>query len=325
MNGYQLTRRWFNFAFENSEAKVQHTALYCWMVELNNRLGWKEEFTINTQFTMEGLSIGNKNTYLAALSDLENWGFIKTVRPSINQNYGRVISLRCNDNDTATTTAMDMALIQQSDDNGEGSVPIVKQVNQETIKPISDSKPKAKRKKEKVQFVPPTIEELKDFFTERCYPLQLVDKVYNHYNDKEWHKSNGQPVIDWKATIRNNWEDHFQSWRQRQTLNVGSNNSQIPVDASQIVNYGKGNGKVFFDKKAGLWYEPLTNGYLPKQISDYYYYDQGNHSNYGDYVRWMIENDKTPVPPEDTRYFPEDWNFEKYVLEQRAIVAASNL
>jgi hypothetical protein len=139
MNGYQLTRRWFNFTFDNTEAKVQHTAIYCWLIELNNRLGWKDEFTINTQFTMEGLSIGNKNTYLSALTDLENWGFIKTIRPSVNQNYGRVITLRCYDNDTAvhtaTTTAMDTALIQQNDDNDNGSVPIVKQVNQETTKP----------------------------------------------------------------------------------------------------------------------------------------------------------------------------------------------
>jgi len=141
MNGYQLTRRWFNFTFDNTEAKVQHTAIYCWLIELNNRLGWKDEFTINTQFTMEGLSIGNKNTYLSALSDLENWGFIKTIRPSVNQNYGRVITLRCYDNDTAvhtaTTTAMDTALIQQNDGNDNGSVPIVKQVNQETTKPLN--------------------------------------------------------------------------------------------------------------------------------------------------------------------------------------------
>jgi hypothetical protein len=141
MNGYQLTRRWFNFTFDNTEAKVQHTAIYCWLIELNNRLGWKNEFTINTQFTMEGLSIGNKNTYLSALTDLENWGFIKTIRPSVNQNYGRVITLRCYDNDTAvhtaTTTAMDTALIQQNDDNDNGSVPIVKQVNQQTTKPLN--------------------------------------------------------------------------------------------------------------------------------------------------------------------------------------------
>jgi hypothetical protein len=178
MNGYQLTRRWFNFTFEHTEAKAQHTAIYCWLIELNNRLGWKDEFTINTQFTMEGLSIGNKNTYLSALSDLENWGFIKTIRPSVNQNYGRVITLRCYDNDTAvhtaTTTAMDTALIQQNDDNGNGSVPIVKQVNQETTKPVNH-KPIYTQKD--------FSDGLIDFETK--YAKSMIDQFYEYWTETD--------------------------------------------------------------------------------------------------------------------------------------------
>lgn len=178
MNGYQLTRRWFNFTFEHTEAKAQHTAIYCWLIELNNRLGWKDEFTINTQFTMEGLSIGNKNTYLSALSDLENWGFIKTIRPSVNQNYGRVITLRCYDNDTAvhtaTTTAMDTALIQQNDDNDNGSVPIVKQVNQETTKPVNH-KPIYTQKD--------FSDGLIDFETK--YAKNMIDQFYEYWTETD--------------------------------------------------------------------------------------------------------------------------------------------
>jgi hypothetical protein len=33
-NGYELTRVWFDWAFEKKEAKVIHTALYLWIVEL---------------------------------------------------------------------------------------------------------------------------------------------------------------------------------------------------------------------------------------------------------------------------------------------------
>lgn len=202
MNGYQLTRRWFNFAFEKTEAKAQHTAIYCWLVELNNRLGWKEEFTINTQFTMEGLSIGNKNTYLAALADLENWGFIKTLRPSINQNYGRVITLRCGDlvtaGTTAVPTAMDIAMIQECDGNDEGSVPIVKQVNQETIKPHVIKSVKKK-------FVPPTYDEVEAYFIEQGASLDYLDRCYYYYADANWKNRDGKQVLDWKRTIKNNW------------------------------------------------------------------------------------------------------------------------
>lgn len=209
MNGYQLTRRWFNFAFEKTEAKAQHTAIYCWLVELNNRLGWKDEFTINTQFTMEGLSIGNKNTYLAALADLESWGFIKTLRPSINQNYGRVITLRCGDFVTPDTTAMDKAVIQENDGNGEGSVPIVKQ---ETIKPENtkpdikpEQNPKKKPRAKKTQFVPPTFEQLEAYFHENGASTYLAEKCYFHYKDLNWHNKFGKPVLNWKTTVLNNW------------------------------------------------------------------------------------------------------------------------
>jgi hypothetical protein len=209
MTGYQLTRRWFNFSFEKTEAKAQHTAIYCWLVELNNRLGWKEEFTINTQFTMEGLSIGNKNTYLAALADLENWGFIKTLRPSINQNYGRVITLRCGDLVTPDTTAMDMAMIQESDGNGEGGVPIVKP---ETNKPLNtkpndeqDKKPEKKSSQKKTQFVPPTYDQVEAYFLEQGSNRELAEKCFFHYKDLNWHNKFGKPILNWKTTVFNNW------------------------------------------------------------------------------------------------------------------------
>lgn len=138
MNSYELTRRWFDFAFEKQEAKVQHTALFCWIVELNNRLGWKQNFGIPTNSTMEGLSIGNKGTYLSALNDLESWGFIKIIKPSKNQYQSCIISICYSKKATALHTALDTALQQQChgiDTSIDTSiVPIDKQINKETNK-----------------------------------------------------------------------------------------------------------------------------------------------------------------------------------------------
>jgi hypothetical protein len=135
MNGYQLTRRWFDFAFDKKEAKPQHTALYCWCVELNNRLGWKEQFGLPTLATMEGLSIGNKNTFLDTLKDLVEWQFIEVIQESKNQNISRIIRLRHSESATADYTALDSAILQQCNSYDTGTVPIVKQLNHETIKP----------------------------------------------------------------------------------------------------------------------------------------------------------------------------------------------
>jgi hypothetical protein len=142
MNGYELARTWFDFAFDNRECKVQHTALFMWIIELNNRLGWKSEFGLPMQATMEGLSIGNKSTYSNTLRDLEKWGFIKVVQEARNQYQACVIKLCRYENEPALSTALDTTLIrhsiQQSTDIDPGteysSVPIDKPRNKETKK-----------------------------------------------------------------------------------------------------------------------------------------------------------------------------------------------
>jgi hypothetical protein len=141
MNGYELTRKWFDFAFEKAEAKAYHTAVFCWIIELNNRLGWKSEFGLPTNESMEGLSIGSKATYLQVISDLSKWGFIKIIKPSKNQFQATIISICRIEKGTAYTTALDTALVRQEVQhwNGIGTsiVPIDKQRNKEIKKPIN--------------------------------------------------------------------------------------------------------------------------------------------------------------------------------------------
>lgn len=141
MNSYILTRKWFDFAFEHPECKVYHTALFCWIIELNNRLGWKPQFGLPTHDTMEGLSIGNKNTYLSALRDLAKWGFIEIIKESKNQYQACIIEICRSKSEPAQQSALDTALIQHSIQqcSGTGSgidtsiVPIDKPINQETL------------------------------------------------------------------------------------------------------------------------------------------------------------------------------------------------
>lgn len=319
MNGYQLTDAWFEFRFQHPEKVTHaHTELYFYLVYHWNKLSQKEKIGLPSAVTMEATGIRNYKTYRKCVQDLAKFGFIRIVSEAINQHQAMVVAW--GKNTKADTEALTEALTKAQTE----ALTHIGELNNLGTKEHIDIRPKAKKKKEKVQFVPPTIEQLQEYFTEKAYPLQLVEKVFNHYNDKQWHKSNGQPVIDWKRTISNNWEDYFQQWRQRQTLNVNRGNSQLPVDPSQIVNYGKGNGNCLFDKISKKWYEPLHNGYPPKEIEDYAYLDQGNHSNYGEYVKWMLRNDRQPMPPEDTRYFPDDFNFERFVSEQKAILAQSN-
>lgn len=146
MSGYELSRRWFDFAFQESECKVQHTALYMWIIEVNNRLGWKKEFGLPTHDTMEGLSIGNKNTYYSALRDLQKWKFIEIVKESKNQYQANIIKICRYENEPALDSALDSALIQQctgidasiTTSIDASIVPIDKPINKETSKQIND-------------------------------------------------------------------------------------------------------------------------------------------------------------------------------------------
>ena len=80
MNGYELTRIWFDFSFENPEKiKPTHTAIYLFAVEQCNRGGWRKKFKLPSSISMEAVGIKSYNTYINSLNDLVDWGFIKMI------------------------------------------------------------------------------------------------------------------------------------------------------------------------------------------------------------------------------------------------------
>jgi len=94
-NGYQLSRAWFDFCFENPELiSPSHTAIYFFAIEHCNRLGWKSKFGFPTQMTMDALGIKKHQTYIRYFNDLCEWGFIKLVQRSMNQYSSNIISLQ---------------------------------------------------------------------------------------------------------------------------------------------------------------------------------------------------------------------------------------
>ena len=147
MNWYELSRQFFDFAFEHHECGVYHTAIYMLAIEQNNRYGWKKEFWFPTAYNCDVLGIGNRNTYLSALKDLVDWWFIEIICESKNQFKATVISL-CHikidiATDTAWYTALDKALIWQGIWHWYAIDTIDKQVNKETTKPIKKKPRKA--------------------------------------------------------------------------------------------------------------------------------------------------------------------------------------
>lgn len=116
MTGYELSRAWFNWAFENSNMiNANHGMLFMWIIEKKNRLGGAEKFGLPSEEAMMAMGIKSKNTYGKVLSDLIAFGWIIMVQKSKNQWSANIIAVSKTKlaQWTARGTALDTALVQQ--------------------------------------------------------------------------------------------------------------------------------------------------------------------------------------------------------------------
>ncbi len=136
MNGYEFSRAWFDFSFNTThKVKPVHIAIYFFAIERCNRLGWKEEFGFPTDLAMEALRISNYKTYISALQELVDWGFIKWIQKSRNQYNANVIALV--KNTKAPPKALDKAVSNQCTKQVQSIASIDKQINLKPLKLIN--------------------------------------------------------------------------------------------------------------------------------------------------------------------------------------------
>lgn len=128
MNGYSLTKIWYEFTISTGLTKPNHHALYHYLVYLANKLDWPLSFQIPNEPTMHGSGIGNYRTFKNTLQDLVDWGFIRMVEKSFNQHTANRIAL------VEMTKAPYKAKPKQSTKQRQSSADI--------NKPIKPNKPK---------------------------------------------------------------------------------------------------------------------------------------------------------------------------------------
>ena len=137
MNSYELSRSWFNWCFENPEKiSPNHTAMYFFIIEHCNRLGWKEKFGLPMEMTKDAIGIKNYRTYSNTLNDLIEWGFITLIQKSKNQYSSNVIAIV--KNTKANTKALDKAMQTHSQKQVHDIVCIDKPNNNITIEQINN-------------------------------------------------------------------------------------------------------------------------------------------------------------------------------------------
>lgn len=120
MDYFKLCRDFWDYAFENPEKiKPNHCALYLFIVEHCNRLGWKNKFGLPTTMTKDAIGIRSYNTYIQTLNDLVDFGFIKMLEKSKNQYSSNIIALL--NNDKALLKALDKAFIKHNTKQSEST------------------------------------------------------------------------------------------------------------------------------------------------------------------------------------------------------------
>jgi len=192
MNSYELSRLWFDFAFDNpSKITPAHGILYFFCIENCNRLGWKKEFGLPTTMAKEAIGIRSYNTYINTLNDLVDWGFFKLIERSKNQYSSNIIALI--KFDEALDEALDKALTKHASKQRQYN----KTIEQQTIEPIKQisddfeifwDKYHSITKKSKSDKEPAKKHWLKLNATEKVKAFEKIKDYFDSLNDKKYCK-----------------------------------------------------------------------------------------------------------------------------------------
>ena len=193
MNGYTISRDYFDWAFENPElVSSNETAMMFWITEAWNRCGQKEKFTLPASETMQAIGIKNYKTYKKTLNNLLGWGFIRMVQESRNQYTANIIALV--ENDKANGKALSKAMNRQQPKHSQPNATILNHNNKKTLNPKNfENKKVAEANQQPVDPAAPSTAISKTISKKFTVPKQHWDLFVTHYND--FLKGRGLPEI----------------------------------------------------------------------------------------------------------------------------------
>lgn len=223
LTGYKLSRKWFDFCFENPEKIMPiHSALYFFAVEHCNRLGWKQKFSLPTEMAKEAIGVKSWHTYIKAFNELIEWKFFILIERSKNQYSANIIALTYFNEaldealDEAMTKHASKHMTEQEQSIYQSSDSIYKLITN-NLKPITDNYSKfekfvislSNKKKEKTESINclfknsqfNTIELFKKEFENTEW--QKADLKHYFESIIDWSNSKGKMSKDWIATARN--------------------------------------------------------------------------------------------------------------------------
>jgi hypothetical protein len=212
MNSYDLSRAWFDFAFENPDKiKPIHTSIYFFAIEHCNRLGWKKKFGFPTSMVLEAIGVKSYSAYKKHFDEIAEFGFFIVHEYSRNQYSSNIIELSSNvkAHTKAHTKALDKALSKhgtkqlpkQDQSTVQSTVSIDKQETSNNEQGTNNNLISKKIPSiEEFLFYTSNIKEFKDKFESLKYSIQ---SKYEQWVENDWKDGHDKEIKNWKTKIKN--------------------------------------------------------------------------------------------------------------------------
>ena len=187
MNSYDLSRNFWNWAFDNPEKiSPNHAAVYFFAIEHCNRLGWKEKFGLPSQMVMDAIGIKKHSTYIRYFRELIEYKFFDLIQKSSNQYSSNIISL--SNALPKKGQALDKAISKHGAKHTANQKEYNKTINKE---------PKNNKQ--------PTFEEFKTYglSKEPTLSFQGLKFKYEAWVENGWKNGFDKPIKNWKTSLLN--------------------------------------------------------------------------------------------------------------------------
>lgn len=165
MNGYDLSRVFFDWASKNPEKnKPAVGILFFWIIEKANRQHWENKIVLPSSEGIHMIGVRSYPTFIKALEVLEKSGFISFLERSKNQFTTNIISLN------------NCSIVK-------------KEEKSKSIYPSYEEFEKHAQKMAKEMNL--------------TLDLKKLGLKYSSWKDNNWHNGHDKKIVNWKTTLNN--------------------------------------------------------------------------------------------------------------------------
>lgn len=171
------------------------------------------------------------NTVTKFIKELQEDGYIETQRTSVNQIITIKKYILFN---TQNNTQTDTQIATQTDTQNETPIINIKELKNEIKKEIEEELANASKKQKSSAFVPPTLDEVRQYIKEKSYHFAAEDFI--NYNESIGWYIGKHKMKNWRAACWN-WEKHCKTAPTTDSLPYGM---RLNGDRKGIVEESEG-------------------------------------------------------------------------------------